>query len=446
MKLFGRKSAPAEQDRSFDDSFLFGGNQYSMMPSLASSGPVERSWGYSLQAYAYRTNPIVFACMDIRAKLFSEVHFQWRAVDVATNRPSKYFGNNDLLPLEVPYPNGNTGKLLSQAINDVDLHGNSYLVRRGGYLFRLRPDWVEIIIDSPSGDINAIDARIAGYIYRPGGQGDAQPLLVEEVCHWAPVSDPFFRHLGMSPLTPALTDIYADDALTDFKMRYLANGASPSTVFTMPAGMSPDEFELWVSRFKAEHGRPEDKGKPLFISSGTSMTVVGNSLSELDMKSVQGAGETRIASCLGVPSVLAGLSEGLEASSYAYYSAARRRLFDGTLSPLLHSFAAALETVLTVPGSAFLTYDARDVPWLQSDVKDDADIQSVNATAINTLITAGFDPDSVVTAVTSNDLGKLTHTGMTSVQLLAPGSKSAAPEASNGHGDPKNIPALASNQ
>ena len=204
------------------------------------------------------------------------------------------------------------------------------------------------------------------------------------------------------------------------KGRYLDNGAAPSIILTMPPGMNKDSFDQWVTKFKADHGSPADRGKPLFFANGTTATVIGSDLQKIDFKNVSGAGETRIAACLGVPPIIAGLSEGLEAATYSNYGMARRRFFDGTISPLLRSFASSLENVLTVPPGAFLTYDARDIPWLQEDVRDDADIQAVNATAINTLITAGYSPESVVTAVTTNDLSKLAHTGMTSVQLLKP--------------------------
>ena len=147
--------------------------------------------------------------MDVRAKLFSEARFQWRQRD--QGRPGKFFGNAELLPLERPWPNADTGDLLSRAINDIDLAGNFYAVRSGPNLVRMRPDWVSIAIDSPSGDPDAIDSQIVGYLYNPNGNAnDPVTLLPEQVVHWRPVIDPAFRHRGMSPLTPALADIYAD--------------------------------------------------------------------------------------------------------------------------------------------------------------------------------------------------------------------------------------------
>jgi hypothetical protein len=41
---------------------------------------------------------------------------------------------------------------------------------------------------------------------------------------------------------------------------------------------------------------------------------------------------------------------------------------------------------------------------------------------MRTLVDGGFDPDSVIQAVTSNDMSLLVHTGTLSVQLQPPGT------------------------
>jgi len=77
-----------------------------------------------------------------------------------------------------------------------------------------------------------------------------------------------------------------------------------------------------------------------------------------------------------------------------------------------------------VPDGAHLWYDDRDVSFLREDVKDQAEIQSVEAQTIKALIEAGFAPDDVVGAVRAGDLSRLVgkHTGLTSVQLQRPGA------------------------
>jgi hypothetical protein len=140
---------------------------------------------------------------------------------------------------------------------------------------------------------------------------------------------------------------------------------------------------------------------------------------------VQGAGETRIAAAGGVPPIIVGLSEGLSAATYSNYGQARRRFADGTMRPLWRNAAASLATLITVPTNSELWYDDRDIPFLAEDVKDAAEIQQMNAAAIRQLIDSGFEPDTVISAVTAGDLNRLRHSGLYSVQLQPPGPQQA---------------------
>lgn len=73
-----------------------------------------------------------------------------------------------------------------------------------------------------------------------------------------------------------------------------------------------------------------------------------------------------------------------------------------------------------------LWYDATDVPFLREDEKDAAEIASVTAQTVNSYITAGYEPDSVIAAVNANDLRLLKHSGYYSVQLQELGSAPAS--------------------
>jgi len=73
-----------------------------------------------------------------------------------------------------------------------------------------------------------------------------------------------------------------------------------------------------------------------------------------------------------------------------------------------------------VPGDAELWTDTADMPILREDAKDAADIQQVQANTITALVKDGFSPESAITAVTSQDMTQLVHTGLVSVQLQPP--------------------------
>ena len=85
----------------------------------------------------------MFGAILTRALMFSEVTFQFQALD-----DKHLFGNPSLSLLEHPWPNGTTGELLVRMEQDVSLAGNSFLrglVPDADLLVRLRPDWVTIV-------------------------------------------------------------------------------------------------------------------------------------------------------------------------------------------------------------------------------------------------------------------------------------------------------------
>lgn len=192
----------------------------------------------------------------------------------------------------------------------------------------------------------------------------------------------------------------------------------------------PDAVRRWADEMQSKHGGADNAWKNLNLYPGADATPVGSNLREIDFKDVRGGGETRIAAAAGVPPVIVGLSEGLAAATYSNYGQARRRLADGTAHPLWQNLASSIEHVITKPRGAGndvrLWYDADNVPFLREDEKDAAAIAKVRAETISTLITAGYEPDSVVAAVNAGDLRLLSHTGLTSVQLLPPGTSATA--------------------
>jgi phage portal protein BeeE len=135
-------------------------------------------------------------------------------------------------------------------------------------------------------------------------------------------------------------------------------------------------------RFRAGHEGALNAYKTLFLAGGADVKTVGTDFKQLDLKAVQGAGETRIAAAAGVPPVVVGLSEGLQAATYSNYAQARRRFADQTMRPLWRNAAGSLARIINVPPASELWYDDRDIPALREDEKDAADIQQSQAVTI----------------------------------------------------------------
>lgn len=382
-----------------------------------------------LASLAQGSNGVVFACMVNRQMVFSATRFRWQRL--RDGKPSDMFGTPELALFEKPWTGGTTQDLLSRMIQDADLAGNSFHLYDEGEIVRLRPDWVEIAVVRRERYGRPLGFQKVGYIYTEGGKhsgNDPVPLMLDEVAHFMPIPDPLASFRGMSWLTPVVREIENDSLMNVHKRKFFENGATPNMIIKHGPNADREKIIAFNERLEASNGGVSNAYKTLNLYPGADATVVGANMQQLDFKQVQGAGETRIAAAAGVPPVIVGLSEGLEAATYSNYAQARRRFADATIHPLWQNAAGSLATLLASPGDDVrLWYDADDIPFLREDEKDAAEIEGTKATTINTLITAGYTPDSVALAVESSDFRLLVHTGLYSVQLQAPGS--AAPAA-----------------
>jgi phage portal protein BeeE len=330
---------------------------------------------------------------------------------------------------------------------DASLAGNSYLTTcddegrlgkaaraESRRIVRMRPDWTTLVIDAPSGNPFALDARVVAYSYHPrtvGGVIRPEPtiLLPEEVSHYSPKPDPTARFRGMSWITPVIRDLMSDKAATQHKLKFFENGATPQIVVKFDKDSSNDEISAFVDRFNASHRGTNNAYKTLFLAGGADITPLTVDLKQLDFKVTTGAGETRMAVAAGVPAVILGISEGLQGSSLnaGNFGAARRLFVDTTMRDAWAKAAASLQTLVTPPAGAELWYSERDIPFLREDASDLASIRQADAATLQQLVATGFEPDAAVEFLRSNDLAKLSgrHTGLVSVQLQPPGANDA---------------------
>ncbi|UUW87408.1 phage portal protein [Pimelobacter simplex] len=394
-------------------------------------------------AGAFKDNGVVFSCMLARMMLFSEARFAFRRF--RDGQPRSLFTTGELALLERPWPGGTTGDLLGRMLQDADMAGNAYhttvddegrygraAVGSGRRIARLRPDWTSIVLGSRSGNLRDIDTRPIGYLYAPP-EAEKVLLLPDEVSHFSPIPDPAARFRGMSWLTPVLREVKADKAATKHKLKFFEQGATISTVVSLDKDITPEAFDEFVARMKANTEGVDNAYKTLYLGGGADVTLTGSSMKELDFKATQGAGETRIASAAGVHPVVVGLSEGLAGSSLnaGNFEAAIRFTADKTIRPLWRNAAGSLERLLKSPGpDASLWYDDRDVAFLSDNTKDVAEIQSKQAATAKSLLDGGFTPESVVEFLDTGSLTVLEHSGLYSVQLQAPGTRTPASQTS----------------
>lgn len=382
----------------------------------------------------YKDNGVIFAVVLARMLLFTEARFQWQRV--IKGRPGDLFGTQALELLENPWPNGTTGDLLARMEQDASLNGNFYATREKDRIRRLRPDWVEIILDVPPAE--AVASNVKGYAYYPGGI-NARTLpkvyLPHEIAHWAPIPDPLAQYRGMSWLTPIIREMTGDRAASDHKLKFFENAATANLAVSFSENITKDQFNAFMAAMNSAHQGVNNAYKTLYLGGGADVKTIGANMEQMDFKNVQGAGETRICAAGGVPPIIVGLSEGLQSATYSNYGMARRKFGDHWARPQWRSACAALSTLVEVPHNSRLWYDDRDIAFLREDQKDVASIQSQQASTMKQLIDAGFEPGSVTTALLNEDWSLLEHTGLFSVQLQPPGAQQP-PAAGQGGGQP----------
>jgi phage portal protein BeeE len=376
---------------------------------------------YQNAVEAYGNSAVVFGVVLARLSLFTEAEFKFQALD-----DRHLFGGPSLSVLENPWPNGSTGELLARMEQDASMAGNAFIRNAGSQLERLRPDWtsiVSILEHDPATDTEV--RRVVAYWYDPCGENDREAAYypVDEVAHWSPIPDPLANFRGMSWLTPVLREIDGDQLMTDYKRAYLTNAATPNLLIKYPERANQASMDRLTAQVQARHGGVSNAFKTMVLDEGADVTVLGSKLKDMAFDVVQAAGETRIAAAGGVPPIVVGLSEGLQAATYSNYGMAMRRFADLTMRPNWRSACAALAKLVVVPDRARLWYDTSQIAALQEGEKERADTMAVLAAAYSAFIAAGASPESVKSVLAASDITQIDHTGLVSVQLQAPGSE-----------------------
>lgn len=418
--------------------FQFDGTTYPFMRT--SMGTLDEEAIGSTLNHVAKSNGVVFALMLARLQVFSQARFQWTRFE--RGAPADLFGSESLRVLERPWPGGTTADLLARMEVDVTTAGNAYVrrVRRNGRdrLVVLRPQWMHVIMGSDTDEdhpAEAADVELLGYVYKPPS-GPMESFLPEEIAHYAPIPDPDAVFLGMSWITAAIKDVSGDNLMTDHKRAFLRHAATPNIIMKLDPQIGLAAAKEFKEFFDAQHQGALNAYKTLFVGGGADPQVVGKDFQQLEFAVTQGKAESRLASAAGVPPSWVGFSEGLQGSSLnaGNFTAARRRFGDGTMQHLWMNVSASLEMIVAPPDAgAHLWFATKGIPFLRIDAKDAAEVQSLEAQTITTLVREGYTPESVKAAVQNHDWSLLVHTGRVSVQLQTPGENDEP--APNGNGN-----------
>ncbi|MCP5157745.1 MAG: hypothetical protein H6983_26470 [Ectothiorhodospiraceae bacterium] len=330
----------------------------------------------------------MFAVCLARLLLFTEARFQWQ--QMRGGRPGALFGTPDLEVLEVPWRNGTTGDLLARWEQHASFAGNGFVARRPGGLRIMRPDWTGVVMSGEEGDL---DSEVIGYIYWQGGiEKGVQSRSYPRTWPTSPRSP--------TPITLA-RHVVADPGRARGHGRRRSHrpqarvlrercDAKPGSEALREA--APDDFAQFVETMRQNHRGVENAWETLYLGGGADVTVVGADMKQLDFKVTQGAGETRIAP---PPAAFPGDRWAIRGPRRIHVlqlrtgpSKVRRRLGPPTVAH------GGWRSCVDRPGPAGsrLWYDDRDIPFLQEDQKDAADILSTDSQSVRQLTDGSYTP------------------------------------------------------
>jgi len=198
--------------------------------------------------------------------------------------------------------------------------------------------------------------------------------------------------------------------MTTYKIRYLQNNASPNVYIKYAQKLQPATVDSIRERLNARYGGPDNAGKGIILDQGADITLVGNSLSQMDFSGVAAVGTERILAACEVPGVLVGL-EPLRGAGRGYQES-MQKFANIWARPAWRSACGALGQLVDVPSGNRLWFDTSDIAALQDGEMERGQAALVRAQALLALVQAGYTHESAIAAVDAMDLSQLKAGGV----------------------------------
>jgi HK97 family phage portal protein len=250
------------------------------------------------------------------------------------NNPNPFYGYHALW----------SGTLLS-----FHLDGNAYWIKvrnaRGmGFPTELwyEPHW-SIKPHYPSDGSAFVD------YYERNINGTTQKIPPENVVHFRNGINPANPRYGLAPLKASLLQIYTDEEVSMWVAALCRNMAIPGVVISpeqsISLGKNSEKAEQIKQTWKRKFGG-DNRGEPLILDFKGNVSTLGFNPSDMDFTAISNKAESRISGALGVPAIVAGLSVGMDSSTYNNLSNLKKSAFEECLEPTWEAFECDLERQL----------------------------------------------------------------------------------------------------
>jgi HK97 family phage portal protein len=347
---------------SYPDAF--GGAYWNPLPAAPLTGATT-TW-----------NSAVFACLALKAKAFQEAPL--RMFRTQGDGTEAWLDEHPLMELLAdPHPSLSQPEFNFWISTCLDTAGEAFLRKirnRAGEVVQLWPLSPLAVTPETTQPDKEAGVFISHYVVDDGTDSRLE-LPVEDVIHFRNGVDDADHRRGMSPLRRLLREVASDEEATRFLEDLLQNFAVASLAVTVPPGpmLTEDQAKQIRDRLREDYGAAgRNRGHVAVVANGATLSQVGFSPQQLDLKTAHYIPESRICAVLGVPAMLVGFSVGLEHTIYNNMEQAQEHLYEQTIIPLWRQVAATYTKQLLRPDYTpdrhiRLRYDLMDVRALQED-------------------------------------------------------------------------------
>lgn len=279
---------------------------------------------YQLAQMGYRTNELVFTCINVRADSISEAPLKV----YKDGEEVEEHGLTTVLANPCPGISEQTfWKIVEIYLGiagfscwEKERNNLGEVIR----LWPMRPDWCSFLRGQQK-PIRAVRYQPYGL---PWFDIDVEDLLFFQYF------DPLYPLLKpFSPTMSALEMINTDNNMTIMIQNFLKNGNFLGGLLsTENQVLQEAEAEVYKRRWQQSHGGAGKAGEIAVIGKGLKFQTTSSSFKDMVFPEVDARSESRITMVFRVPPILIGAKVGIDRSTFANYEESRKSFYEGPIS------------------------------------------------------------------------------------------------------------------
>jgi len=323
---------------------------------------------FNLLSKGYRSDELVFACMDVRAGAIAEPPLKFYTGKKDDKK--EIIGHPARARLE--RPNAEMGEMEFWQASSIYLDAAGFCVwevelNNGGEpaaLWPMNPAYCAFM-RGPQQPIRAVRYSVPGMPYVDVPR---ERLVIFQ--NFDPLY-PWVRSLSRTAV--ALKSIGVRLSVTDFLKLFFDHGTAVNGILTTTQSLTTQEAmrnrELW----RVAHGGYQNWGEPAVLGAGLTYQNVQTSFKDMAFPEVDGRTEASICMAFRVSPLIVAAKVGLQASTYSNYSQAQEAFTQEVRQPMWRYFSSEItQQLLPFYGDSADTYAEFDTSQITA-LKEDED-------------------------------------------------------------------------